>query len=526
MSFVGSLFGSESGDTGGAGMNYQATGPSQAQMADVWANSQSGMSQQQAFINQMNAMQNGLGNQNMVFDQAQALAGQYGQMAAGTGPSVAQNQYQQNMNQISAQTAGQIGSQKGISPALQARLIAQQGAGAQQQAAGQSATLRAQEQMNAMQGLQNQQAMMGGMANQQVAQRQGALNAYNQGANNQMTNTYGLQGGASKANAGIANTTAQGQQGLFGGLMNSFGGVMGMAHGGEVPCFSAGGPVGVAPQPIMQPAPVQAAPPVQAAANNAAAGAAPQSAVAQQLQPGQSPNSGGGVNDGGGAGANAIFQGASKMFGGLMGGGFNTQMEKAMSSMGGGGEGEGGGGMMETAMKVAPMAAAAMSDERQKKNVTGFDSEGFLSHFQGNSFEYKDPKFGKGKQSGVMAQEMEKAMPQAVMETGQGKAIDYGKVAGPILASLADMNERMKRMEQNYARGGQVIHGESHAQKMKPVPGKASVPGDSLKNDKVNAKLSPGEIIIPRSIAQAPNAPELAAQFVAAVMAKNGRMPK
>ena len=31
------------------------------------------------------------------------------------------------------------------------------------------------------------------------------------------------------------------------------------------------------------------------------------------------------------------------------------------------------------------------------------------------------------------------------------------------------------------------------------VPGQAQVAGDSTKNDKVDAKLSPGEIVIPRS---------------------------
>lgn len=46
------------------------------------------------------------------------------------------------------------------------------------------------------------------------------------------------------------------------------------------------------------------------------------------------------------------------------------------------------------------------------------------------------------------------------------------------------------------------------------VPGKASVKGDSVKNDKVPAMLSPGEIVIPRHITMHPNAPDLAAKFV------------
>lgn len=52
------------------------------------------------------------------------------------------------------------------------------------------------------------------------------------------------------------------------------------------------------------------------------------------------------------------------------------------------------------------------------------------------------------------------------------------------------------------------------------VNGKAKVAGDSTVNDTVTAKLSPGEIVIPRSIAQSPNAPQLAADFVAAILSR------
>lgn len=54
------------------------------------------------------------------------------------------------------------------------------------------------------------------------------------------------------------------------------------------------------------------------------------------------------------------------------------------------------------------------------------------------------------------------------------------------------------------------------------VGGTAKVPGDSLKNDTVPTVLSPGEIVLPRSVTTHPNAPEEAMKFVAAVMAKRG----
>lgn len=62
-----------------------------------------------------------------------------------------------------------------------------------------------------------------------------------------------------------------------------------------------------------------------------------------------------------------------------------------------------------------------------------------------------------------------------------------------------------------FAKGGQAM-----------VPGKAKVKGNSLKNDIVPAMLSPGEIVIPRDIAQHPDAVNKAAAFVAAIKAKQG----
>src|ERR1700755_557069 len=54
------------------------------------------------------------------------------------------------------------------------------------------------------------------------------------------------------------------------------------------------------------------------------------------------------------------------------------------------------------------------------------------------------------------------------------------------------------------------------------VPGKAQVFGDDEANDTVPAWLSPGEIVIPRSVALAPNAAREAAHFVAAVKKSKG----
>lgn len=52
------------------------------------------------------------------------------------------------------------------------------------------------------------------------------------------------------------------------------------------------------------------------------------------------------------------------------------------------------------------------------------------------------------------------------------------------------------------------------------VPGQAEVSGDSLKNDTVHALLSPGEIVLPRTVVQGKDAPKRAAEFVAAIQSR------
>jgi hypothetical protein len=58
------------------------------------------------------------------------------------------------------------------------------------------------------------------------------------------------------------------------------------------------------------------------------------------------------------------------------------------------------------------------------------------------------------------------------------------------------------------------------------IPGSAPVRGDSPRNDTVPAMLSPGEIVLPRSVAQAGNAPDKAAEFVAALKAQKSAAPQ
>ena len=132
--------------------------------------------------------------------------------------------------------AGQRGA--GANVGLMARQAGQQGGANQQNAAGQAATMQANQSLNALNN-------MGNLATQQVEQQAGATTGYSQAAQGQQANLLnGIQGqnnsnvsmqsNINNAHAGLANTTMQGQQGMLGGLLGGVGAAPGMAQGGMV----------------------------------------------------------------------------------------------------------------------------------------------------------------------------------------------------------------------------------------------------------------------------------------------------
>lgn len=97
------------------------------------------------------------------------------------------------------------------------------------------------------------------------------------------------------------------------------------------------------------------------------------------------------------------------------------------------------------------MSAAAMSDENKKEGVKsgGKEARTFMDALNAKAYWYKDPKYGKGKQVGVMAQDLEKSPmgKQAVVDTPQGKVVHSGKLATAVAAGLADVNKRLEKVE-------------------------------------------------------------------------------
>ena len=179
-------------------------------------------------------------NTQQVYGQQQALASMLQGQAAGTsGPSVAQNMLNQatgnNIQNQAALMASQRGA--GANTGLIARQAAMQGANAQQQAAGQAATMRSQEQLNAQNALGNLYGTIG--------QQQGGLFGTTANAiNSQNANLVNNYSQANSANAQLAQGNANRNQGILGGLIGGVGSILGLAHGGEVPHYANGTPDG------------------------------------------------------------------------------------------------------------------------------------------------------------------------------------------------------------------------------------------------------------------------------------------
>lgn len=196
------------------------------QVKDQYNQANSLLNQQGDFVNAL-AAQNGIANQSSVFNQLQNTAN-------GVGPNPALAQLAQATNANTANQAALMAGQRGssVNPALIARLAAQQGAANQQNAAGQAATLQAQQSLNA-------QGQMANVAGQQVQNQgnaimgqnqlaQGILNTTAGGINNQNQNALQNTQMANQVNMQNQNMQTQ----LLGGLANAAGPAIGMMFGG------------------------------------------------------------------------------------------------------------------------------------------------------------------------------------------------------------------------------------------------------------------------------------------------------
>lgn len=242
MSFIGSMF------DGSKGAGFQAQSApvlnptTVGQATDAYGNTQDALAKQKAFTDALTA-QNGIQNQSNVFNQLQGVAN-------GTGPNPAAAALNNATGTNVANTAALMASARGsaANPGLIARQAAQQGAGIQQNAAGQAAALQANQSLGAL----NQ---LGGIAGQQVGQQAGAVGTENQLAQNEQgTLLNSIQGEnnanvsnvaqQNSANSGVAQANTKGQSDILGKIV---GGAIG-GGGAAAAAMAKGGEVGTGPK--------------------------------------------------------------------------------------------------------------------------------------------------------------------------------------------------------------------------------------------------------------------------------------
>jgi hypothetical protein len=120
---------------------------------------------------------------------------------------------------------------------------------------------------------------------------------------------------------------------------------------------------------------------------------------------------------------------------------------------------------------------------------------------------YQDQLQKAGGKAGVSAQQAANATAQGQQNAGlYGSIIGAGAtmLGGPVAGAIANKVATPSPAPATNQDPSMLAHGGM-------IPGQPNVPGDSIRNDKVPAMLSPGEVVVPRSVAHSPN---LAAEFV------------
>lgn len=493
----------------------------QQQVQQAYGQSQQGLSQQQAFMNALSA-QNGIGNQSSVFNQQQGLANQLQVASNGGGPNPAQAMLQQQTSANTANQAAMMAGQRGAgaNAGLIARQAAMQGASNQQNAIGQAATMDANQQIAARGQLMQQQQGMGSMAGQQVSQQAGALSGYNQSAqglfgagaqslnaaqsnaisqqNNLNNANVSMQSNMNNANVGmqsnlnnnylgmqsnINNNLTQNQanvnnansaiaQGNQAAQAKQLSGITGgiaamMAKGGEVKRMADGG--GITVNTTIPGDPTQGANPDQSQPN--AVVGTPSNPYAQATANSQGPN---------------MDQ-------------INKGMENVQNLVG-----SGDAAAPEAAAPVASEAAApAASWAGGVGAVGGADAVGAVAAPAAL-------EAGAATAGGIA-----ELAPLALLASKGGQISEHHGLA--YLKGYRNSPKKPMMDHEAYSRsagvGSQLMAGGG-------VPGQAKVKGDSLKNDTVKALLSPGEVVIPRSIMESKDPASAAAKFVASILKK------
>lgn len=442
---------------------------------DAAATQQRAVYQQQ---NLNNSLAGGVGVQNSaiqglqgVAGQQQGLANQYGDVAAGRGPNPAQAMLnQQTGNNIASQAAlmaGQRGA--GANVGLMARQIGQQGAGIQQQAVGQGAVMQANQSLNAMGALgQQQQAMagtqgqIGALGSTQAGMQQSGITA--QGA------LAGQQIGQQQNQQAMLANVAQNQVGNQLAAQQAVAGQANQMAAQQIGQVNTNAQAQQSEQQILQ---------------NALQGAN-QSNVAMQ----------GNINSANAGLAGTTIEGQKSLIGGAMNG-----IGAAI-------------GAAEGGEIVKPNATQKFLGSWDKGGASANPNQTF--NMAGNNPSNQALQEGATNLGAGIGKAMSSPTGQTPASPDNAYSVpksSFGRFLQGAPKTMAAANGGMAR--KNLTGGGNVIASSSKE--------KATKSGNSYDNDKIPAMLSEGEVVIPRSVMQSKDPVRSAGEFVAAVMAKRGR---
>jgi hypothetical protein len=463
------------------------------QIAQAQQGSQAAIGQQQNFVNAL-AAQNGLGNQTQVYNQLQ-------QQIAGNGPSVAQNQLNQATGQNVANTAATMASARGAgaNAGMIARQAGMAGANVQQQAAGQAATLRAQEQLGAM----GQAGQMATNQAQQQAQGIAGLNQASQNHQNMLMNAQGqtnAQNVAMQSNINNARTSVYNQQSQMAGDL--VGGVMQGAGSAAMMMSDENQKQNVAPADAE----------VQAFLDS-------MSAHGYEYKDPAAPGAGAGHH------VSPMAQELEKTPMGA-----SMVVDTPHGKMVDYGKGM---GAIVAAQAHLNKRLEAIEGKKPQNLAMGGAVDSFMGGYQPVS---QGPAVMSADVVGLGGGQGSPGLQQGVASLGApiGKALKGNPMQGEEIATMAGDPVQAVPMKPGalpldpmmIANKGGMASVKDKLKSGGSVPGKAKVKGDDIRNDTVHAMLSPGEIVIPRSIVNSKDAPKKAAQFVQAILAKQNLKSK
>jgi hypothetical protein len=101
------------------------------------------------------------------------------------------------------------------------------------------------------------------------------------------------------------------------------------------------------------------------------------------------------------------------------------------------------------------------SDERFKNNISRIETplQKLLQirgvEYEMNAADYPQHHFARGRQIGLLAQNVEKIIPEAVSEQNGYKGVDYARLVPLLIEAIREQEQRIRLLEQQLARPGQ-----------------------------------------------------------------------